>query len=146
MLLIAGLLTSCDALIPQGLEGAGVTSFTNLELGGTLATTGNTDLTGTLQYGSGNLYPVGYATSGQQFKFGSSSITGTATAAHGLTTVTYALCTIGEDPIAGASGHSAICSVTVAANVVTVKAWKDDLITAATESGLTVYWLVIGTP
>jgi hypothetical protein len=144
--LVAGFLVGCDALVPQGIMGAGVTNLTNLELAGTLDVAGASDLVGTLNYGADNHYPVGFASSGQQFVFSSSSITGTAVAAHGLTTVTYALCTIGEDPIAGANGHSAICSVTVAANVVTVKAWKDDLVTAATETGLTVYWLVVGTP
>jgi len=112
--------------------------------GGTLTLADNVDVTGTLQYGSNNLYPVGYASSGQQLVYGSSSITTTATAAHGLTTVTWAQCTLAEDPGTGA-GDAAVCSVTVVANTVTLKVWQDDF-SAATEADVAVNWLVIGTP
>jgi len=145
-LLVLLFMTGCDAITPQGIMGAGVTNLTNLELAGTLDVAGVTDLVGTLNYGANSRYPIGYTTSGQQAVFSSSSITGTAVAAHGLTTVTLALCTIGEDPIAGAGGHGPICSVGISGAVVTVKAWKDDNVTEAIETGLTVYWLVIGTP
>jgi hypothetical protein len=106
---------------------------------------------GTLDVQSGatfnidSLYPIGYASSGQQLVYGTSSITGTATADHGLTTVTWALCTLGEDPTSGA-GDAAMCTVEVSANVVTVKVWQDDFVTAATETDVVVHWLVVGTP
>jgi hypothetical protein len=90
-------------------------------------------------------YPLGYTTSGSQLIYGTSTITGTATAAHGLTTVTFAACTLGEDPTAGA-GDGAMCTVTVAANVVTLKVWQDDFVTAATETDVDVHWLVVGVP
>jgi hypothetical protein len=86
-----------------------------------------------------------YATSGQQLVTGTSLVTGTATASHGLTTVTFALCTLGEDPTGGA-GDGAMCSVTVSANVVTLKVWQDDFVTAATETNVDVHWLAVGTP
>lgn len=111
----------------------------------TVSNDGNADIAGTLQYGANNLYALGHASSGQQAVYGTSTITGTATAAHGLTTVTFALCTLGEDPTSGA-GDGAMCTVTVSGNVVTVKVWQDDFVTAATEANVDVHWLVIGAP
>jgi hypothetical protein len=90
-------------------------------------------------------YPLGYATSGSQLVYGTSSITGTATAAHGLTTVTFAVCTLGEDPTSGA-GDGAMCTVAISSNVVTVKVWQDDFVSAATETDVAVHWLVVGVP
>jgi hypothetical protein len=92
----------------------------------------------------GSLYPLLFASSGQQAIYGTSSITGTATAEHGLTTVTFALCTLGEDPETGA-GDAALCTVTVSSNTVTVKAWQDDF-SAATEADVVIHWLVFGVP
>lgn len=86
-----------------------------------------------------------YGTAGQQLVTGTSLVTGTATASHGLTTVTFALCTLGQDPTAGA-GDGALCTVTVSANVVTLKVWQDDFVTAASEQNVDVHWLVVGTP
>jgi hypothetical protein len=110
----------------------------------TVANTGNTDIAGTLQYGANNLYPVGFASSGQQAVYGTSTFTTTATATHGLTTVTFALCTLAEDPEVGA-GDAALCSVAVSGNTVTLKLWQDDF-SAATEASVVVNWLVIGAP
>lgn len=124
---------------PDEIVGLGTTHFSGL------AVTGNTDLAGTLQYGSDDLYPVGYGSSGQQLVYGTSSITGTATAVHGLTTVTFALCVLGEDPTSG-SGESAYCTVVVSGNTVTLKAWQDDFVTAATEADTAIQWLVVGAP
>jgi hypothetical protein len=90
-------------------------------------------------------YPLGFATSGSQLVFGTDDITGTATAAHGLTTVTFAVCTLGEDPTAGA-GEGAMCTVTVSGNVVTLKVWQDDFVTAASETDVAVHWIVVGVP
>ena len=105
----------------------------------------NTDVAGTLQYGANDLYPVGYASSGQQMVYGTASITGTATAAHGLTTVTFCMATLGEDPTNGA-GDAAHVTVAVSANVCTLKAWQDDFVTAATETDVAVHWVVVGAP
>lgn len=112
---------------------------------GTFTVADNADITGTVQYGADDLYPVGYATSGQQLVYGTSSITGTATAAHGLTTVTFCVATLGEDPETGA-GDAAHVTVAVAANVCTLNAWQDDWTTAATETDVIVHWLAIGAP
>jgi len=145
-LLIIGLLSACDALVPQGIMGAGVTNLTNLELAGTLDVVGNTDLTGTLVYGADDHYIVGYASSGEQMVWGTESITGTLEVTTGLTTVTWALCTIGEDPAAGAADHLANCTVAVSGNAVTVQVWENDQITESTETGVVAHWMAVGTP
>lgn len=146
ILLVVGLLISCDALVPQGLMGAGVTNLTNLELAGTLDVVGNTDMTGTLVYGADDLYIVGYGTSGREIIWGTESVTGTLAVTTGLTAVTWGLCTIGEDPGAGAADHLAPCTVAVSGNAVTVQVWENNMITESTETGVVVHWLAIGTP
>ena len=145
LLIVVAVIVSCDSLFAQGLMGSGVTNLTNLELAGTLDVAGNTDLVGTLNYGANNLYVIGHDTSGEQFIYGTESITGTAEVAHGLTTVTYALCTMAEDPTVGA-GEGATCSLTISTNTVTVKVWQDDNVTAATETEVDVNYFIIGTP
>jgi hypothetical protein len=133
-----------------------VTTFTTLattsdaSVGGALAVTGASTFTGavtnssTVALASGE-YPLEYTTSGSQLVFGTDSITGTDTAAHGLTTVTFAVCTLGEDPEAG-GGDAAMCTVSIAANVVTLDIWQDNFVTAATEVSVVIHWLVVGVP
>jgi len=110
--------------------------------GGDLVIGDNADITGTLQYGADDLYPVGYASSGQQAVYGTTAITGTATAAHGLTTVTFALCTLGKQQDANTAG----CSLVVNSNTVTLYTYEDDNTTQSTEASVPVHWLVIGAP
>ena len=145
VLLAITALASCDTLIPQGVMGAGVTNLTNLELAGTLDVGGNTDLVGTLNYGANNLYLIGHSASGEQFFFGVQNITTSETVTHGLTTVTYALCTMAEDPTSGV-GDAVFCTVAVSGNAVTLKTWQDDYVTGATEIDVAVMYLIIGTP
>jgi cytoskeletal protein CcmA (bactofilin family) len=60
--------------------------------GGDLSITDNLDITGTLQYGADDLYPLGYATPAQQMVCGTTEMTGSAEIeATGLTTITYVL-------------------------------------------------------
>jgi len=144
-LMVVFALAGCDALVPQGLEGAGVTSFTNLEVAGTLAVTGNTDLTGTLQYGANNLYPVGYATSGERFLFVTQDLTQSEViVTTGLSTITWALCTLCEDP--AAATDAAFCTVAISTNVVTGKIWQADGSTASGEIDVCVNAMIVGTP
>lgn len=85
-----------------------------------------------------------YATAGQQMVVGTSTgVTETVVANHGLTTVTFALCTLGEDVDTDAD-DPVVCTASVAANVVTIKLWEDDWSAAGTAA--TVHWLVVGTP
>lgn len=87
---------------------------------------------------------VRYASAGQQMVVGTSSgVTETVVAAHGLTTVTFALCTLGEDVDTDA-GDPVVCTAAVSANVVTLSLWEDDWSAAGTAAE--VHWLVIGTP
>lgn len=86
-----------------------------------------------------------HATAGQQLVTGTTLVTSTATASHGLTTVTFCLASMGEDPTAGA-GDGAMVTTVVSANVCTLKVWQDDFVSAATEVDVDVHWLVVGTP
>lgn len=113
--------------------------------GGAATLSSSLDVTGAFNYSTSDLFPVGNASADQELVFGTESITGTATATTGLSAVTWAQCTLGEDPTAGA-GDAAHCSVTVTANVVTLKAWQDDFVTAASEVDVLIHWLAIGTP
>jgi hypothetical protein len=106
--------------------------------------TGGANIAGEVEYGTNDLSILGYASAGEQLVVGTSSgVTATTVAAHGLTTVTFALCTLGEDPDTDA-GDPVACSVTVAGDVVTVKLWQDDWTAGATAA--VVHWLVVGTP
>ena len=89
-----------------------------------------------LQYGSSGQRAVAWT---------SSAITGTITVDHGLTTVTWAVCNLGEDPAAGA-GDAAHVTVAISENVVTCKVGQDDFVTEATETDVTAHCLVIGAP
>ena len=100
---------------------------------------------GEVVFGDDDLYPVGFATDGQQLVYGVQDVTTSEVAAHGLTTVTWAICNLAEDPAATA-GAGAHCTVSVAANEVTINVWQDDFVTAATEADVAVHWLVIGAP
>ena len=73
--------------------------------------------------------------------FGSNTITDTLAVTHGLTTPLVALCTLGTDPV---DNEEQMCSATIAGATVTVKVWKEGA--AAGDSGVTVYWMVAGTP
>lgn len=103
------------------------------------------DLTvgGEVEFGDNDLAPLGYATGGEQLVTGTDTITDTLTVDHGLTSVTWAVCALGSDPDTDA-GDAVICSVEVAGDEVTVKAWQDDYSAAANNTD--VHWLVIGTP
>lgn len=112
--------------------------------GGITITTGGANIAGEIEYGANDLSILGYASSGEQLVVGTAAgVTDTVVAAHGLTTVTFALCTLGEDPDTDA-GDPVACTVTVAGDVVTVKLWQDDWAAGATAA--TVHWLVVGTP
>ena len=149
-LTIFAFLVSCKPDLSD-YEFAGTTNFTDLELSGDLTVTDDSTLTddvdigGELNFGANDLYPVGYASDGQQIVYGTDTITGTTTASRGLTTVTMCLCTLNRDPDDDA-GAAAMCTSSVSSNVCTVKLWQDDFVTAATEVGVSTHWLVIGAP
>lgn len=78
---------------------------------------------------------------GQTVKFGSTAVTGTEVVTHGLTTVTGAVATLGEDPGTDA-GDAASVSVAISGTTVTIKCWQDDFTAATAEA--TVNWIVFG--
>ena len=150
VLTIFAFLVSCKPDLSE-YEFAGTTNFDTISLtedltvGDDLTVTDDMDVGGDANFGSSNLYPVGYASAGQQVVYGTEAITGTTTASHGLTTVTMCLCTLNRDPDDDA-GDAAMCTTSVSSNVCTVKLWQDDFVTAATEVGVSTHWLVIGAP
>jgi len=154
-LTVGDTLTANKAAITDTLTVGGESTFTdafdltgtfdvtgNTTITGTLTASGNTELGGTLKYGANDLSPVGNAASGLQLVTGSDDITGTLQIDHGLTTVTWALCSMAQDAVADA----ATCSVAIVTNDVTVKVWKADGVTAGSVTDVTVNWLVIGAP
>ena len=109
---------------------------------GNVALEGTLDVGGTLEYGGDDLNPVGYASSGQQIVYGTTVVTATAVLTHGLTTVTFCLAVLAEDPSA-ADFDSVHTTVAIAGNVCTAKNWQDDMVTAS-DDAVWVSWLVIG--
>jgi hypothetical protein len=83
-----------------------------------------------------------YATAGQQLVCGSTTVTGSATVATGLTTCTYPLPGLGQDVNGDAAHVSATCS---SGNIV-LKAWDTALTPAANQTGAVVTWCAVGTP
>ncbi len=75
--------------------------------------------------------------------YGSSVVTGTATLAHGLTTPLYAFCSLGADPVDNEEDR---CTVLISGSTVTAKVWKEAASPTAGDSGVAVYWSVVGTP
>ena len=96
------------------------------------------DRTITLPNATGTVALISGAT---RLVVGSNTITGTLNVTHGLTTPLYALCTLGQDPVAT---EESSCTTVVSGSTVTVKVWKTTQ--AAGDSGVTVFWLVAGTP
>jgi hypothetical protein len=86
---------------------------------------------------------IGYGTTGQQLVCGTTAITGTGTAVHGLTTPAYCMATLKDD--FGADGGFVSCAISGA--TVTLKQWKINATpTAGSETDVNVAWCVIGTP
>lgn len=75
--------------------------------------------------------------------WGSSTVTGTATLTHGLTTPLYAFCSLGADPVDNEEDR---CTVLISGATVTAKVWKEATSPTAGDSGVIVYWVVAGTP
>ncbi len=127
---------------PEPIVELGGTHFSGPLYTSDIVLTGDLTVAGDLQYGDDDLYPVGNAASDLQLVTGTDDITATLQIDHGLTTVTWALCSLGQD----ATANAATCSASVATNDVTVKIWKADGFTAGSDTDVTTHWLVIGAP
>jgi hypothetical protein len=107
----------------------------------TMTNAGALDVASTVNYGTDNLYPLGYASSGQQIECGvTATFTDTtAVTASALTTATYVIAIQITDPAATAS----ILTVDApAANVFNLDSWESDFTVGTT--GITAYWCAIG--
>lgn len=124
-----------------GCDGTGYFLGT-LGVTGAVTVTGNTDLSGTLQYGANDLYAVGHASSGKAIVAGIGTVSaeGYVAVAHGLTTVDAVLTSLCTIPSATFASASAIITGTT----VTVHSWRlaDNTWTGTTGN---VCYQVIGT-
>lgn len=145
ILLAWGFVVIWDAPQQQGQSDFDTVSAEQLTSTDDATITDDLDVGGSITFQTANLYPMGSSTDNREIVWGTATFTGTQVVTTGLTAVTWAMCTMGEDPTAGA-GDAAYCTVAVAGNAVTVKAWQDDFVTAATEASVDVHWLAIGTP
>jgi hypothetical protein len=108
--------------------------------GGAIVTTGSLDVGGTLNYGTNNLYVMGYASSGNAIICGSATVTDTATIATGLTTPAFCLAGLTDTP--GGDARSANCAVS-STNIV-VKVRNSALTPVANATGALINWCAIG--
>ena len=133
------------ARAPQGepIVELGTTHFSGLNVTGAVDFDDTLNVDGAVTLATAN-YPLEFAATGYEAVYGTSTITGTEVAAHGLTTVTFALCTLGEVAETGA-GDAAAVSLAISSDVVTLATWQDDF-AAATETDVVVHWLVVGVP
>ena len=115
---------------------SGTTIHDNVTITGTL------DIGGaSVNYGPNNLYPIGYTDSGFQAKWGSDVITATKNVVHGLTTPVMGVCTLGGELV---DNEEQLCSVKISGSTVSIYVYKEA--GAAGDSGVTVYWYLIGLP
>jgi hypothetical protein len=108
---------------------------------GTISNAGALDVASTVNYGSDDLYPLGYASSGYEYECGTTStFTETTTVtASGLTTITVALATQITTPAATAAYLTATDPTT---STVDLNSWESDF-TAGT-TGITAHYCLIG--
>ena len=104
------------------------------------------DLSGNLNYGTSNLYPVGSTGANDAIYAASGSITETVltTSEHGFSTVTAATCDLNAAAATGV-GDPAFCVPLVSGTTVTVTLYQDDWTTAATNAAAASY-VIIGQP
>lgn len=102
---------------------------------------GNLDVGGTFNFGTGNSYPLGYASSGRVLyvaKTASITTTSVTSATHGATTAVTAYgCSLAEAPKAGAT----TCACSVSGTTVTCAAYVSGT-TAATATTTIALWIL----
>lgn len=107
-------------------------------VGETLGVTGAADFASTLQYGTGNLYPVGNSTSGKIFEFGiTDAITETSITPVAITTVEAYGCQV-ADPAVAAAWY---CGVSLNGTTLTMTTYEIDATPVATPASPVTYWI-----
>lgn len=113
----------------------------NTQIGGTLGVTGATTLS-SLTVSTVTAPVIGASGSGQKCVYGTTTITGTGTIAHGLSTPAAVQLTLAED----VTGDGARTSYTNSAGTVTGKVWTSAATPAAASAGHSVAYHICGTP
>lgn len=125
-------------LMLEQSDGTNVLSVSNA---GNTVVTGTLDVVSTVNYGSDNLYPLGYATSGQQIVCGTTGVftETTSVSVSGLTTVTYVLALQITDP----ANTAAIISVDQpTTSTVTFNSWS--ITPTVGTTGVNLYYCAVG--
>lgn len=120
---------------PSSLDALSLTS--DLSVGGNATIAGTLNLTGNF---TGNV--LQYPTPGQRERCGTQSITSTSTLAHGMSTPTYVLLSMGQDVTADGGR----VTYTNSAGVVTVKGWSNGAGPTPVTTPISISWCVIGSP
>ena len=107
----------------------------------TLTNAGALDIASTFNYGTGNLYPLGYASVSQEIQCGvTATFTDTTSVtASALTTVTYAIAIQVTDPVSTAVF---LTVDTPSGQTFSLDSWEADYTVGTT--GITAYWCAIG--
>lgn len=85
---------------------------------------------------------ISYGTNGQRQVCGTTTVTDTATASHGLTTPVYGWCTLNKKY----AGDAVDCNAVTSGVTVTLYVYNSAATPAANSAGVSVTWCVIGTP
>jgi len=115
-------------------------------VGDDLVVTDAADVGGLLNYGANNMYPLGYATSGQEIVCATTTITGEnqAVTVSGITTVTHGFAWLITDPGTGAGDPFMVTTDAPPGDgTIVVNVWQDDVSAAA--SGAVIGYCGIGT-
>lgn len=127
---------------PPDVVALGTTNLDTLELSGSLTAAGAVDVGTTLNFGTGDLYPLAYATTGYEIVCGTSgTFTETTTVSvSGITAISYAVVTQITDP----ASTGAIISVDApTTSTLTINSWETDATEGTT--GVNVYYCAVGT-
>ena len=129
----------CDVYVEQGCTKQVVASGgeTEIQSGGTL------DVQAGATFNIGSNYPVVLDTASSVIVVGGGSITGTASYAHGLTTVEFAACHMNQTADDDA-GDAARCVATHGTTTITATLYQDDWVTQATETDIPITYVAIG--
>lgn len=91
----------------------------------------------------GSEYALLFDTASTTVVAGTGTITGTASYAHGLTTVEFAICAMNQVADDDA-GDAARCVATYGSTTVTVTLYQDDWVTQATETDIPISYFAVG--